>query len=293
MYSTKVNNAEVTASGLNGGNLKEFLQGAKFTIPLIIGAIPFGIIFGTLAQQQGLSIWFTQAMSLFVFAGASQFIALGLIAAGAAPWLIIFTTFIVNLRHMLYAASLIPFVANTSQRMRALISFGLTDESFVVAIKRYQGEGSDSQKHAFYFGSMFAMYSNWQLCTFLGFYLGGAIPQIGEWGLEVAMPITFIGMVVPYLVKRSMWAAVVIAGTLSVLTINWPHKLGLIVSVLVAVGMATYLSQYDKVNEDNGSEDSGTEDKTHENNRLISEEETEQESRIKTQKESKTVGAAS
>ncbi len=79
----------------------EFFNGARDTLPLVIGAIPFGIIFGTLSGGAGLSTAGTMGMSLFVFAGSAQFIAMGLVGAGTAWPLIVLTTFVVNFRHLL------------------------------------------------------------------------------------------------------------------------------------------------------------------------------------------------
>ncbi|MBE9079518.1 AzlC family ABC transporter permease [Romeria aff. gracilis LEGE 07310] len=89
-------------------------------MPLVIGAAPFGIIFGTLAQSSGLSAWSAIAFSAVVFAGSAQFVALGLVAAGTAVPLIVLTTFVVNLRHLLYSASLVPHVRHLSSPWKAL-----------------------------------------------------------------------------------------------------------------------------------------------------------------------------
>ncbi len=88
--------------------LSEFLAGIRAIVPFVVGAIPFGMIFGTLATTSGLSIAGTIAMSALVFAGSAQFIALGLVATGTALPLIMLTTFVVNLRHLLYSISLVP-----------------------------------------------------------------------------------------------------------------------------------------------------------------------------------------
>lgn len=218
----------------------EFLAGAKATLPLIVGAIPFGIIFGTLAEPSGLSALGALAMSLIVFAGSSQFIALGLMAAGAAIPVIIATTFVVNLRHLLYAANLVPKVRHLPQRWRMLMAFGLTDETFAAVSSRYLGNSDLSHAHWFYLGSMIAMYSNWVLCTALGVGLGELFPDMTQWGLDFAMSVTFIGMVVPYLRNTPMWAAVIVSGTMAMATVGLPHKLGLIVAALC--GIATGLS---------------------------------------------------
>ena len=94
----------------------EFWSGARDTIPVVVGAIPFGIIFGALSISAGLSVAATLGMSLFVFAGSSQFVAAGLVAQGAGILVIVLTTFVVNLRHALYSASLGPYLSKLPQR---------------------------------------------------------------------------------------------------------------------------------------------------------------------------------
>lgn len=222
---------------------REFLSGAKATIPLIVGAIPFGIIFGTLAEPSGLSALGALAMSLIVFAGSSQFIALGLLAAGAAVPVIIATTFVVNLRHLLYAANLVPKVRHLPQRWRVLMAFGLTDETFAAVSSRYLQSDDTRQAHWFYLGSFLAMYGNWVFCTALGVGLGELFPDMTNWGLDFAMSVTFIGMVVPYLKDKPMWAAVIVAGAMAIATVALPHKLGLIIAALsgIAVGVSLKL----------------------------------------------------
>src|SRR5687768_2624482 len=115
----------------------EFLRGVRDTLPLILGAIPFGIIFGVIATASGLSPSATMAMSLLVFAGSSQFIAAGLVGQSVATAFIILTTFVVNLRHMLYSATLAPHMRHLPQRWLLPLGFWLTDESFAIVIARY------------------------------------------------------------------------------------------------------------------------------------------------------------
>ncbi len=226
----------------------EFVNGAKATIPLIIGAIPFGILFGTLAEPSGLSVLGALAMSLIVFAGASQFIALGLLAAGAAIPVIIATTFVVNLRHLLYAANLVPKVRHLPQHWRALMAFGLTDETFAAVSNRYLQQEDIRDAHWFYLGSFLAMYSNWVLCTALGVALGELFPDMTQWGLDFAMSVTFIGMVIPYLKSKPMWAAVIVAGAMAIATAAIPHKLGLMIAAIsgIAVGLSLHMMQSKK-----------------------------------------------
>jgi 4-azaleucine resistance transporter AzlC len=213
----------------------EFWTGARDTLPLIVGAIPFGLIFGAVAIASGLSRGATMAMSAFVFAGSAQFIAAGLVAAGSGWPLIVLTTFVVNLRHALYSATLASHVSRLPQRWQIPLAFGLTDETFAVTVNRYNQKDNSPYKHWYYLGSLLFMYSNWQLCTFLGVTIGQLIPNAAAWGLDFAMPVTFIGMTIPYLKSKPMVAAVIVAGVVALLSQPLPHNLGLIVASLAGI----------------------------------------------------------
>lgn len=213
----------------------EFWAGARDMIPLVIGAVPFGIIFGTLAISAGLSVTATLAMSVLVFAGSSQFIAVGMVAAGTGWLLVVLTAFIVNLRHLLYSVSLVPYVKGLSQRWKLLLGFGLTDEAFAIAIRRYESGDQSPLKHWYHLGAALAMYSNWLLCTGLGVTVGRMIPNAAEWGLDFAMSVTFIGMVIPYLKTRPMGIAVVVAAVVALWAYPLPHKLGLMVAAIAGI----------------------------------------------------------
>lgn len=219
----------------------EFLAGARDTFPLIVGAIPFGLIFGALAAGSGLSFAGTAAMSAFVFAGSAQFIAMGLVAAGTGWPFIVLTTFVVNLRHALYSATLAPHVKHLPQQWQVPLAFWLTDETFVIAANRYHRADASAHKHWYWLGSAVFMYVNWQICTWLGLTVGQLLPDAAAWGLDFAMPVTFIGMVVPYLKNRPMLAAVIVSGLVAVLAYPLPNKLGLIVAAGagIAAGIVT------------------------------------------------------
>ncbi|WP_207802578.1 AzlC family ABC transporter permease [Motiliproteus coralliicola] len=234
------------------------LEGAQATIPLIVGAIPFGILFGTLAEPSGLSLWATLAMSWIVFAGSAQFIALGLLAGGAGVGVIVATTFVVNLRHLLYSAALVEQVRHLPQYWRVPMAFFLTDETFAAVSNRLLQTDKDSMQkavaHWYYLGSALAMWGNWQLCTWLGIGLGEAFPDMTNWGLDFAMSVTFIGMVAPYLRSqkqgRTHWhtpmlICVVSAGLMALATWSLPHKLGLIAAAVtgICLGYSAHLWQ--------------------------------------------------
>lgn len=221
----------------------EFWDGCRAITPLVVGAIPFGIIFGSLAASSGLSFWGTLAMSAFVFAGASQFITLGLLSSGTALPLIILTTFVVNLRHLLYAVTLVPHVRHLPQVWKLPIGFWLTDEAFAAAIGRYNQSDSSPYKHWYYLGAALFMYVNWQLCTWIGLTLGQSIPDAASWGLDFAMSVTFIGMIIPYLIDRPMIAAVCVSGVVSLLAHGLPHQLGLMLAAVSGILAGIVLEQ--------------------------------------------------
>lgn len=215
--------------------LSEFLAGSRAIVPLVVGAIPFGIIFGTLATGSGLSFAGTLAMSAFVFAGSAQFIAVGLLATGTALPLIVLTTFVVNLRHLLYAVSLVPHVKHLPQPWKIAIGFSLADECFAVAIARYNHNDGSPHKHWYYLGAALLMYGNWQLCTLVGLSIGQLLPDVASWGLDFAMSVTFIGMVIPYLTNQPMLVTVIVAGVIAVWSHTLPHQLGLVVAALAGI----------------------------------------------------------
>lgn len=213
----------------------EFWQGVKTTFPLVVGAIPFAIIFGALAVNSGLSVAATVAMSAFVFAGSSQFVAAGLVAGGAGAFIIILTTFVVNLRHSLYSVTLAPHMKHLPQRWLVPLAFWLTDESFLVVAERFRQPDNSPYKHWFFLGSAIFMYLNWQLFTWIGIAAGQTLPNPASWGLDFALVVTFIGMLAPGLRSRPVIACTLAAGTTALLLAGLPNKLGLMAATLVGV----------------------------------------------------------
>ncbi|WP_229709085.1 AzlC family ABC transporter permease [Silvimonas iriomotensis] len=214
-------------------------HGARDTLPMLVGAAPFGVIFGTLASTAGLPTWATMMMSLVVFGGSSQFVAVTLLASGASIPVIIATTFIVNLRHALYSATLMPHVQGIPKPLRACMAWFLTDETFAIVYHKIDS-GEPVRIASYYMGSAAAMYSNWQFWTAVGIVIGQSVPGIAGWGLEFAMVATFVGIVVPLLKSRSQVAAALSAGAVAMLANGLPYKLGLMAAAFagIAVGMA-------------------------------------------------------
>lgn len=224
--------------------LSSFAAGARDTIPMLVGAAPFGMIFGTLVTTGNLAAWQGQLMSMSVFAGSSQFIAVGLVAGHAGLLVIWLTTFIVNLRHMLYAATLLPHVVHLPARWRWVLGFLLTDETFAVMNGYYRTHPQAPLGHWYFLGSAVAMYLNWQLWTLVGLLFGAVFPQLQSLGLDFAMVATFIAIVVPQLTRLPHFGAAVAAGVFAFLLRDLPYKLGLMAAVLAGVSIGMVLQRW-------------------------------------------------
>jgi 4-azaleucine resistance transporter AzlC len=219
----------------------ELRHGARDTLPLLLGAAPFGLIFGALASASPLGIKGAMAMSALVFAGSAQFIALSLLASGASGLVVVFTTLVVNLRHLLYSASLQPQMARLPQRWRMLLAFWLTDETYAAVYHRYARDDGAPFKHWYTAGSGAAMYANWLGWTAAGALLGQASPALTHLGLEFALVATFVGIVVPLLRERSSVAVALTAAAVALLARSLPYKLGLLCAALAAVLVVVWI----------------------------------------------------
>ncbi len=216
-----------------------FLAGLRAEIPLLVGVFPFGLIYGALALASGLSPAQAQMMSSIVFAGSAQFIAAQLFHEAAPGFVIVLTIAVVNLRHMLYSASLAPYVSTLPMRWKVLLSYLLTDEAYAPTVIHYENEGVASYSHWFFLAAGFSLWLTWQVSTALGIFLGSAIPE--SWPLSFALPLTFIAMVVPVLKTRPAVASALSAGVTALATYSLPYKLGLIVAALVGIVVGTFL----------------------------------------------------
>jgi 4-azaleucine resistance transporter AzlC len=220
------------------GPRREFFTGARDQLPLLLGVVPFGLIFGALAVSAGIPAFEAQAFSFFIFAGSAQFVAIGLVAGQTPALLIVATILVVNLRHMLYSAALGPHVQHLSLRWKVPLAWLLTDEAFATASLRYR---RDDRQHAhwYFLGTGLTLWAFWQLSTLLGIALGARVPE--SWSLDFALPLTFLAILVPQVRDRPSLAAALVAGVLAVALAGMPLKLGLMVSILAGVAVGGLL----------------------------------------------------
>jgi 4-azaleucine resistance transporter AzlC len=213
----------------------EFLAGVRAELPILLGVVPFGRVYGVLAITQAhLPPDVALAMSSIVFAGSSQFVGQQLMGVGTPGVVIVVTTFIVNLRHALYSASVAVFVKPLRARWKVLLAYLLTDEAYAVTITHYeQTEVPVEHKHWFYFGAGLALWSTWQLSTAVGIFFGARVPE--SWGLDFTLALTFIALVVPRLKDRASTGAAIAASIVAIVGFALPYKLGLMAAALIGI----------------------------------------------------------
>ncbi len=187
-------------------------EGLKAGWPICLGYLPIGLAFGVLAQKAGLNPLAICLMSVLVFAGSSQFIAVSLLSSGATLLPIVLTTFAVNLRHVLMASSLAVYLRGVSKGWAALFAYGVTDESFAVNLTRFRDGHWDWRQ---------AMVVNhtanvaWIGSSIIGAYSGQFIPA-GAFGIDYALIAMFLCLLVFQLRGHLYTATAAIAGILAV-----------------------------------------------------------------------------
>ncbi len=208
-----------------------FRRGLSAAWPICLGYFPIGLSLGVLAQKGGLAPWQMAAMSILVFAGGSQFIAVAMIGAGASPLAIVSTTFMVNLRHLLMSSALSVHFPGVSRRFLSLFAYGLTDESFAVNMTRFN-QGEWNRYSALTLNH--AANTTWIVSTVAGVYLGQLVPP-GAAGVDYALTGMFICLLVFQLRSAIVVTTALIAAACSLLAYLWlPGNAYVIVASVIA-----------------------------------------------------------
>lgn len=210
----------------------EFTLGIRDELPILVGVFPFGMIYSILAHQAGLSSLETQAMSLILFAGSSQLMLVQLAGLKAPIPVMIATGLIINLRHILYSASLAPFTKSLSVTWKVILSYLLTDEAYAVTISHFTKTKKPS-KHWYFLGAGLALWCSWQFSTWCGLLLGTQIPS--SWSLDFSLALTFIALLIPMISDRPSVIATITASIIALLTVSFPNRLGLIIATLAGI----------------------------------------------------------
>ena len=203
---------------------QEAVAGMRAVAPMLVGVIPFGLVAGATPVANGLGGGAAIGFSSIVFAGASQLTAIDSLADGASALVAILAACTVNLRLLLYSASLAPHVAELPLRRRLLMGYVLTDQAYAVSISRWSKEAEAEaaggppaadldRRVAFYFGAALLLWVNWQICTVVGILIGSAVPD--SLPLDFAVPLVFLVLLVPTITTRPAAVAAVVGGAVA------------------------------------------------------------------------------
>jgi predicted branched-subunit amino acid permease len=211
----------------------EFLAGVKALLPILLGVIPFGLISGIAVVQTHIPPASGFVMSLLIFSGAALIVALQLITSGAPALVIIFSALVINLRFMIYSASLAPHFKHLSLGRKSLLAYLLSDQAFAASITHLSESSFPQVSWRHFLGSGLAMWLPWQISVGIGMFVGARLPS--TWSLEFTIPLTFLALAVPAIKDRFTLAAALIAGTVAVLARQAPFNTSLVIAALVGI----------------------------------------------------------
>lgn len=240
-------------------------NGFKDGLPIVIGYFPIAMAFGILAKAGDLSYIETLSFSLFVFAGASQFIAVNMIVLGAGAGEIILATLLLNFRHFLMSASLAAKLGETKKLLRPIMGFGVTDETFSVA-SFAEGEISE----AYVIALNFISYSSWVAGTAAGFMIGGFLPSVIQRSMDIGLYAMFVAILVPELKKSSKALTLaLIAGLVNSgcrYLLNLPQGWSIVIAIVLvsALGVVIYGDEEESIEKEKNDPIENKEARSHE-----------------------------
>ena len=206
--------------------------GARDILPVVPGVLPFAMIYGASAVEVGMSPLLAMMMSLVVFAGAAQLAAVQLIGSGAAIPVVVLTALVINLRFVMYSASLAPHLRHLFGRWGVPLAYLLTDQAYAVSITRFTA-GRKAARGAYYLGAALALWVTWQTGSATGVFLGSRVPA--SWGLDFAVPLSFLALAIAAVRDSPTAVAAVVGGGVAVLARSMPFNLGLISAIFLGI----------------------------------------------------------
>jgi len=221
---------------------EEFRAGVAATAPVAVGILPFGLVAGAAAVAAGLSVAQAIALSVVVFAGASQLAVIELLGNDAALAVVVGTALVINARFVMYSASLAPHLLDDGARWRGLSAYLLTDQAFALSAARFR-DGLDTveRRRWYYLGTAAPLWVVWQAATVVGAVGGARVPP---WlPLEFAVPLVFLALLVPTVDSRPAAAAALVGGGIATAGAGLPFNLGLLAGALAGVGVGTALAE--------------------------------------------------
>ena len=236
----------------------EIRRGLRDVAPLLVGVAPFGLVAGAAAIDAGLTPLQAVGLSVVVFAGASQLAAIDLLGSNAELLVVLVTGLVINLRMVMYSASIAPHFRPLRTWWKSLCSYVLTDQAYALSIARYTDRDLDStERRDYYLGVAVSLWVVWQCCTVLGIVVGARVPD--SWGLQFAVPLVFLSLLIPAVSSRPKLVAAVVGGSVAVAgdVFAVPLDLGLIAGGLAGVAAGVVADAWLPGSPDPGSDTGG------------------------------------
>ena len=224
--------------------IEVFKQGIFEELPLQLGVFPFGIIYGIMAIESGLTPMQAFLMSSIIFGGASQVAFVQLISNNIPFGVIVTTVGAINSRHFLYSISMMEYLQSLSLKWRIVLAYLLTDESYAISIKRFINEPTTSFLHFHLLGTGITLFLSWQTSTLMGVLLGSDLPQFLD--LQFIIPLTFIAIIVPMINSISSFFVVIASAFSGLILKSLDINFWIIISGIIGVVIGLASSKLDK-----------------------------------------------
>lgn len=222
---------------------QEFWRGIRESPAFVLAGIPFGLITGLSAINAGLTFSTAYFAHFSIHAGASQLASYQLFAEGASALIIVLTVAIINVRFVMYSASLAPYWQKHPLWLRLVAAHVITDPAYAYAMQRYLDEDDDSPHIIWYFMGLALMgILTWMIAGIIGITVGAQVPE--SWSLDFAITLLFLGLLVPAIKDNASLFAAMVGGSVAVLCYSLPYNLGLMLAALLGIAAGYWLEHY-------------------------------------------------
>lgn len=210
-----------------------FWDGVRALAPSMPGIIPFGLVTGITAIEMGMTPGTALGMSVLFYSGSAQMAALQLLRSDTFALVILLTALVINLRFLMYSASLAPYLHHLPRRWTWPLAYLLADQAYALSILRYSAGELKALGHCFFAGSALSMWLTWQLSVVAGVCLGTGIPS--SWSLDFAIPLVFLALLVPAIRNSASLCAALVGGVVALLAVGMPYNLGLAIAAVCGI----------------------------------------------------------
>ncbi len=218
-----------------------FLLGMKTVLPILIGVVPFGMIMGVVSAEGNLTAFETFFRAVFVFAGVAELVMLDLLAQNATIWIIVLSAFVINLRQLIYSASIGEHYKEQPLFWKLLLSYTLVDQVYALSMQYFAEHPNSPFKRFYHFGTAVPIAVCWFGAITIGFYLGAIIPE--TLSLNFVIPLMFLSLIPPAIKGYAYIAAAFVSATVALLAFGLPNNLGLIIAICAGILIGTILEK--------------------------------------------------